>query len=155
MVRSKLGLGRDFIVQDKDEREVFFVDGKAGIPAKADIQDADGNVVASVRGSLVPIPKRVSIADADGEPVAELKAKAFTPIKARMTLTMADGTTWQVAGEILEKDYTVTAEGSPVLAISQKWLKVRDTYTLDLAEGTSMPIALALLWTVDRWAERT
>lgn len=155
VVQSKLGLGRDFIVQDEDEQQVFFVDGKAGIPAKADIQDAAGNVVASVRGSLVPIPKRVSIADAAGDPMAELKAKAFTPIKARMTLTMADGTTWQVAGEILEKDYTVTAEGSPVLAISQKWLKVRDTYTLDLAEGTSMPIALALLWTVDRWAERT
>ena len=73
VVRSKLGLGRDFIVQDEDERQVFFVDGKAGIPAKADIQDAAGNVVASVRGSMVPIPKRVSIAGAAGEPVAEIR----------------------------------------------------------------------------------
>ena len=42
-----------------------------------------------------------------------------------------------------------------MLTISQKWLKVRDTYTLDVAEDTPVPIALALLWTVDRWAERT
>lgn len=154
LVKAKFGLGRDFIVLDQTETQVFYVDGKAGLPAKADVQDAEGNTVVSVRGALMPIPKRATITDAEGEHVGELKAKAFSPVKARMTLTMTDGTAWQLEGELLEKNYTVTADGAALIVISQKWMKVRDSYTLDVADGTSAALALALLWTLDRWVEQ-
>lgn len=153
VVRSKRGLGRDFVVLDRDETRVFLVDGKLGIPARAAIQDAGGDTLLSVRGSLRPIPKRASFADASGTTVAELRAKAFSPVKTRMTLTMTDGVEWQLEGELFEKDYTVTADGSPIIVISQKWVTIRDSYTLDVAEGISTALALGLLWTVDHWVE--
>lgn len=154
LVKSKLGLGRDFVVLDQNEAQVFFVDGKAGLPAKADVKDAAGDTVLSVRGALMPIPKRASLVDASGTTVAELKAKAFSPVKTRMTLTRADGAEWQLEGELFEKNYAITANGSPVIAISQKWVAIRNSYTLDVADGTSVALALGLLWTVDRWVER-
>lgn len=154
LIKHKLGFGRDFTVLDHQEEQVFFVDGKAGFPAKADVQNADGDTLVSVRGSLKPIPKRASFLDASGEPLGELKAKAFSPVKARMTLTMTNGTAWELEGTLIEKHYTVTADGAPVVEISQQWLKIKDSYTLDIAPGIPAELALALLWTVDRWIEQ-
>jgi len=48
----------------------------------------------------------------------------------------------------------VSAGGRPAVQITQKWVTVRDTYTLDVAEGVDVGLALAILWAVDRWVER-
>jgi uncharacterized protein YxjI len=78
----------------------------------------------------------------------------FSPIKSRMTLTVVGGAVWELEGSLMEKDYSIAAEGRPVVQITQKWVTVRDAYTLDVADGTDPGLALAVLWAVDRWVER-
>jgi len=154
IVKSKFGAGRDFAVLDLAEQQQYFVDGKMGMRPKAEIRDAADRPVYRVTGQLFGVPKRMTIADADGHEVASLKAKMFSPIKSRMTLTMANGADWQLEGSLMEKEYSISSDGAPVVQITQKWVTVRDTYTLDLAAGIDAGMALAVLWAVDRWVER-
>jgi uncharacterized protein YxjI len=154
VMKSKFGAGRDFAVTDLNDAQVSYVDGKLGPRPKAEVKDGEGNVRFSVKGRLLGVPKQMTISDHDGREVASLKAKMFSPIKSRATLTMADGSSWQIEGSLLEKDYSITANGKPVVQISQKWVTIRDTYTLDVAEGVELPLALAIVWAIDRWTER-
>jgi uncharacterized protein YxjI len=155
LVKSKFGAGRDFTVLDPaTEAERFFVDGKMGTRPKAEIRDAGGQVLYRVRGHLLGVPKQMTISEAGGGEVASLRAKMFSPIKSRMTLTVADGSAWELEGSLLEKEYAIAVEGRPVVQITQKWVTVRDAYTLDVADGTDPGLALAVLWAVDRWVER-
>jgi uncharacterized protein YxjI len=71
-----------------------------------------------------------------------------------MTMEMADGEPWQVEGRLIEKDYTVSSGGRDVVRITQKWVTLRDKYTVDVADGADPALAFAVVWAVDRWVER-
>ena len=155
LMKSKFGAGRDFTVLDPDtEEQLFLVDGKLGPRPKAEVQAKDGSVIYSVRGQLLGIPKKMSITDAAGTEVASLKAKAFSLVKDKMTMEMANGEEWQLTGQFIEKNYTVTSGGRDVVRISQKWVTVRDKYTVEVAEDADPGLAFAIVWAVDRWVER-
>lgn len=155
LVKSKFGAGRDFAVLDPaTDQQQYFVDGKMGTRPKADIRDSSDATVFQVRGKLLGIPKHMTISDAAGTEVASLKAQMFSPIKSRMTLTRSDGQTWELEGSFIEKEYAIASQGRPVVQITQKWVTVRDAYTLDVADGVDPGLALAVLWAVDRWVER-
>lgn len=155
VMKSKLGLGRDFQVLDPDTQEQrYLVDGKVGPRPQADVLDASGTLLFSVKGQLLGIPKKMAIHDASGAEVAVLKAKAFSMVKDKMDMHMASGDPWHVEGKLIEKDYTVTSGGRDVVRISQKWLTLRDAYTIDVADGVEVGLALAVVWAIDRWVER-
>jgi len=155
LVKSRFGAGRDFAVLDPaSEEQRFFVDGKMGARPKAEVLDAASQVLYRVTGRMLGIPKHMTIADAAGTEVASLRAKAFSPIKTRMTLEVTSGDPWTLEGSFIEKNYSVSAGGRPVVQITQKWVTVRDTNTLDVAKGVDVGLALAILWAVDRWVER-
>ena len=155
LMKSTFGAGRDFAVLDpQTEEQLFLVDGKIGPRPKAEVKAADGSVIYEVRGQLLGIPKKMSITDASGAEVASLKAKKFSLVKDKMTMEMANGEPWQLTGQFIEKNYTVTRGGSDVVRISQKWVTVRDKYTVDVADGADPGLAFAIVWAVDRWVER-
>ena len=154
-MKSKFGAGRDFRVLDPDtEEQKFYVDGHIGTRPKAEVRDVEGNDIYSVRGTLIGIPKHMTISDAAGDEVAFHKAKTFSPIKSKMNQEVTSGEPWALEGEFLEKNYSITSSGKPIVNITQKWVTVRDTYTLDAAEGVDPGLALAVVWAVDRWVER-
>jgi uncharacterized protein YxjI len=154
LMKSKFGAGRDFEVTGLDGNKAFFVDGKIGPRPKAEVRDAHDAVVYHVTGKFLGIPKRMVISDAAGQDVAQLSAKAFSLIKDKMTLEVMNGPAWALEGSFIEKNYNVTSEGRPVVQITQKWVAIRDQYTIDVAEGIDAGLALAVVWAVDRWVER-
>jgi uncharacterized protein YxjI len=154
LFKSKFGAGRDFEVTDTAGQRVLFVDGKIGVTPKAEIQDAEGQVVYRVKGQFLGVPKRMTISAADGSEVAELKAKALSVVKDKMTMAMADGSTWQVQGTLMEKNYSISSQGQPVVRISQKWLTVRDKYSVDYLSSLDPGLVMAVVWAIDRWVER-
>jgi len=155
LVKSKLGVGRDFAVLDPvTEEQRYFVDGKIGARPRAEVRDASDTIVYHVKGTLLGVPKHMTVSDAGGAEVASLRAKMFSPIKSRMTLEVPSGDPWELEGSLIEKNYSITAVGRPIVEITQKWVTIRDTYTLDVADGVDPGLALAVLWAVDRWVER-
>jgi uncharacterized protein YxjI len=132
LVKSKFGAGRDFIVSDPEtEVQHYFVDGKLSLRPSAEITTG-GDPMYRVRGTLLGIP----------------------PIKSQMTVDLASGEAWTLEGSLMEKNYTASIAGRPIVQISQKWMTIKDTYTLDVAGGIDPGLALAVLWSVDRWVER-
>lgn len=152
--KSKFGAGRDFEVKDSTDTRVLFVDGKIGATPKAEVRDAQDKVLYTVKGQFLGIPKRMTISAADGSQVAELKAKALSIVKDKMTMTMADGSSWQVQGTLLEKNYSISSGGQPIARITQKWLTVRDSYTVDYLSSVDPGLVMAVIWAIDRWVER-
>lgn len=155
LVKSKFGAGRDFIVSDPEtEAQRYFVDGKLGPRPSAEITAGGRGPLYRVRGTLLGIPKRMIISDASGAEVATLKSKMFSPIKSQMTLEMASGEPWILEGSLMEKNYAVSSAGRSIVQISQRWMTIKDTYSLDVADGIDPGLALAVLWSVDRWVEQ-
>lgn len=154
VVKGKIAIGRDFDASHPDGSRAWHVDGKWGMRPQAEIQDASGAVTHRVRGTLIGIPRQLTISDAAGNELAFLKAKAFSPVRNAMTITLADGADWALAGNFLEKEYAVTSQGRTVILITQKFLVVRDTFTVDVADGVDPGLAMAVLWAVDRFVEQ-
>jgi len=154
VMKSRFGAGRDFEVLDGDEQRRYYVDGHLGTTPKAEILGPDGTIIYNVVGRLLGIPKHMTITDAAGEQVASMKAKLFSPIKNTIDMVTAAGAHWHIEGTLIEKDYSVSADGVPIIQISQKWVHVRDTYTLDVVDGIDPGLALAVVWTIDRFVER-
>jgi uncharacterized protein YxjI len=152
--KSTFGAGRDFEVKDSTGTRVLVVDGKIGPTPKAEVRDPQDQVLYTVKGQFLGIPKRMTISAADGSEVAELKAKAFSIVRDKMTMAMADGSTWQVQGTLMEKNYSITSNGQPVAQITQKWLTVRDSYTVDFLDSVDPGLVMAVIWAIDRWVER-
>jgi uncharacterized protein YxjI len=152
--KSKFGAGRDFEVTDVDDNRVMFVDGKIGMKPKAEVRDAADQVVFTVEGRFGGIPKQMTITDAAGTQVAHLKAKMFSPIKSRMTMNLADGRVLDVEGSLMEKNYQISSDGQPVANITQKWVTVRDQYTVDFIDTLEPGLVMAIIWAIDRWVER-
>ncbi len=156
LMKSKFGAGRDFRVLDPDtEQELFLVDGKMGPRPRADVQGPDGGVLFQVTGRLLGIPKRMEVTDASGAQVAHLHAQPFKFVRDKIDVTLASGEEWLLEGNIIEKDYRVQdASGRTTVQITQKWIAVRDRYTIDVADGVEPGLAFALVWAIDRWVER-
>jgi uncharacterized protein YxjI len=154
IMKSKFGAGRDFEVLDGDEQRRYFVDGHVGPTPKADIVGPDGTIIYNVVGRLLGIPRQMTITDAAGAQVASMKAKMFSPIKSKIDMVMAVGAHWHIEGSLIEKDYSVSADGAPIMKISQKWVTIRDAYSLDVVDGVDPGLALAVVWAIDRWVER-
>lgn len=154
LVKSKLGIGRDFSVYDDEEakNKVYFIDAKMGFGTKANIETADGTLIYTAKGKVVNIPRRMEFFAPDGTVVAKVKAE-FSPIKQRLTMELANGKKWELAGNFIGKNYTVVEGDKKIIDINQKWLTIRDRYFADIAEDVDVPLALGLIWAVDIWRE--
>ncbi|MCA1781099.1 MAG: LURP-one-related/scramblase family protein [Dermatophilaceae bacterium] len=153
VVKSKIGIDRDFEALGPDDRRAWFVDGKFGPRPAAEVQDAAGTVTHRLKGRLFGIPKQIVVSDAAGGEIASIRAK-ISPLKSKMIITLTGGGEWVLEGNLIEKDYTIRSGDTVVAAISQKFLTVRDAYTIDIADGVDQGLALAVLWAVDAFREQ-
>jgi uncharacterized protein YxjI len=154
LVKSKIGIGRDFSVYDDDEgkHKVYFIDSKAGLGSKAEIKTAEGQVIYKAKGKIINIPRKMEYLTPDGIFVARALAH-FSPLKSRLTMELANGDKWELEGNIIEKNYQVKQGGKIIIEMNQKWLTVRDKYFIEIADDVDLPLALGLIWAVDIWRE--
>lgn len=154
LVKSKIGLGRDFTVYDDEEatHKVYRIDAKVGLGSKAEIMDANDKVIYTAKGKIINIPKHMDYLTASGEHVAKATAH-FSPIKSHITMELANGSKWELTGNFIEKNYQVTEGDKVIIEMNQKWLTVRDKYFVEIANDVDIPLALGLIWAVDVWRE--
>jgi uncharacterized protein YxjI len=154
LVKSKIGLGRDFTVFDDEEatNKVFKIDAKVGLGSKAEIMDANDKVIYSAKGRVINIPKRMEYLDTNGKNVATATAH-FSPIKSHITMEFTGGRKWELKGNFIEKNYQVKEGDKTIIEMNQKWMTVRDKYFVEIASDVDIPLALGLIWAVDVWRE--
>ncbi|MFE3201416.1 LURP-one-related/scramblase family protein [Embleya sp. NPDC059237] len=155
LVREKMfAIGDDFWVTTEDGEKVYLVDGKAlTLHDRLELKDSAGTVLATVKKKIVSIHHAMKVQDATGETVATVRKKMFTPLHEAFTVELAVGTELTVRGDMFHHEYGISGPNGPVAQITRKWLRVRDTYGIDIAPGWDHALIIATAVCVDRLSD--
>jgi uncharacterized protein YxjI len=143
-IREKLlAIGDDFWIEDDQGEKVIKVDGKAlRLRATFVFEDRDGNELLKLQERKLHIHNTMVI-EREGEKVATVQKALIHPIRDRFDVELEAGGEYKVHGHILDHEYTFERDGDDVATVSKRWLRVRDTYGVEIAEGEDDVLILA------------
>lgn len=146
VIRERLfDVGDDFDITDDSGHRAFHVDGKAlSLRDRLVIEDPGGREVASVRRQLVALRRtyRIEIA---GQKAAEVRKKLFTPFRDSYTIDVPGPDDLTMHGDLLDHEYEIERAGRRVARVSKRWLRIRDTYAVDIEDGVDDADVLLVL----------
>jgi uncharacterized protein YxjI len=150
-VQEKLfSIGDDFWITDEQGGKAFLVDGKVlRLRQTLEIQDPDGRVAVTVRKKLIAMHETMEI-EQGGAVVATVRKALISPLHHRSTVDLADGSQLEAVGNILDKEFEITAGGQVLARVSRAWFRIRDTYGVDVAPGQDDVLFLAIAVALDR-----
>ncbi len=139
-----LSLGGDLFVTDAAGNHLFEVDGKVfSVRRTLFVNDLQGRPLYEINASLMHIRKTFEI-KRDGQVVATIQRALLTFLRPHYTVSMADGQTLDIKGNIWDREFQATQNGQPVFSASRRWLSIRDAYGIRVAPGFDAPLAIAL-----------
>jgi uncharacterized protein YxjI len=137
--------GGDLWIEDEAGNNVFQVDGQAfSLRRTLVLQDPSGQPLYEINQSFAHVHPTFEI-KRDDALVATIQKALLTFLGDRFTITMADGEELAVSGDFINREFSVTRDGSEVIVASRRWLSVRDTYGVQVAPGFDIPLALAIV----------
>jgi uncharacterized protein YxjI len=150
-MREKLvSIGDDFWIETQGGRRAFHVDGKAlRIRDTLKFEDASGRELYEIQAKLLPLKQTMAVTK-DGREVAVVKKAFITPLRERLTANIPGGEDIEIQGNLVDHEYRMERRGARVAEVSKKWLRVADTYTVEVAEGEDDALILAIAVVVDQ-----
>ena len=151
-------LGEDSDITDESGQRVLQVDGKVlSLRDLLIVRDPAGHEVARVQRKLIALRPTYEISAGDQE-VAEVRKHFFTPFGDRFTIDVPGPDDLEMAGNLLDHEFTIRRGGQTVATVSKQWFTLRDTYGVDIAPGENdlliLTSVLALDLAEDRERER-
>jgi uncharacterized protein YxjI len=152
-MREKLvSIGDDFWIETNRGRRAFKVDGKAvRVRDTLVIRDAQGAEVARLQERLLRVRDTMKI-ERPGKPDATIKKAMITPLRERWLLEADDIGEVKIQGNIVDHEYTFERDGRKVAETSKRWLRLRDTYGVEIQAGQDEVLILAATVAVDQMA---
>jgi uncharacterized protein YxjI len=142
--------GDDYAIRDESGREVYRVDGKVlAIGDKLVLEDRDGNTVATIRKKLISLRSAYEI-HRDGHHAATVTKALFSPLRCKFSVDLPGPADMEARGDILDHEYELTRDGQRVAEVSKRWISIRDTYAIDVAEGEDDVLVLACAVVLER-----
>ena len=153
-VRQKMiSIGDDYWIEDATGRRVYKVDGKAmRIRDTFVLEDADGRALLKIQQKLARLRKTMMIEDSDGRTVATVHKARLTPLHDRWVVDLEHGPGMEVTGDIIDHEYTIARDDRQVATVTKRWLRLTDTYTVDVLTGEDPALVLAVVAVVDHMA---
>jgi uncharacterized protein YxjI len=150
VIRERMfALGDDFDITDEDGRRVYHVDGKVlTLRDRLVIEDPSGAEVAAVHRHLVALRPTYEVT-VGGEKAAEVRRHFFTPFREKFTIDIPGPDDLQISGDLLDHEFTVERDGREVASVSKRWLSIRDTYGVRIADGEDHLLILASVLALD------
>ncbi|MDS0295258.1 LURP-one-related/scramblase family protein [Halogeometricum luteum] len=144
-----IAFGDDFVIETGDGRPAYKVDGKA-LRARNTIQirSTDGRLLYRVQERVFRA-RDTMVIERDGRTVATVKKALVTPLRDRFEVTVADGPPLHVQGNVVDHEYTIARQGTPVAVVSKRWFRVRDTYGVEVVSGEDDAFVLAVAAAID------
>ncbi len=149
-IREKLvDIGDDYWVETTGGRRAYKVDGKAlRVRDTFTIRDAGGEVVATMQERVARVRDTLKI-DRPGKPSATIKKAMITPLRERYTIEADDVGEIRAQGNLVDHEYTFESSGTKVAEVSKRWVRVRDTYGVEVEPGTDVVLILAATAAID------
>lgn len=85
-----------------------------------------------------------------GRAVATVKHALISPLRDRMTANMTGGPDIEIRGNLLNHEYQMTRRGRRIAEVSKRWIRLRDTYTVEIDAGEDDALILALTVVVEQ-----
>jgi uncharacterized protein YxjI len=150
-IREKMfAIGDDFWIEDDAGDKVIKVDGKAlRLRETFALKDRDGNELLRLQERKLHIHDTMVI-ERDGEKIATVQKALIHPIRDRFEVELESGGEYKVHGHILDHEYEFERDGDKVAAVSKKWLRIRDTYGVEIADGEDDVLILAATIAIER-----
>lgn len=145
-MKQKVFSWRDrFAIKDAQEQDRYYVEGEIfTIGKKLHLFDTFGNEVAYVQQKVLTFLPRFFVF-VNGQQVAEI-VKEFTFFYPKYRI---EGLGWEVEGDFLAHDYSITDRGREIINIHKVWLAWGDTYELRIADGVNEAMAVAVVLAID------
>ena len=89
------------------------------------------------------------IDDADGKEIAVIKKALISPLRDRWSVKVKGGEDLDVQGNIFDFEYSIKQGKVKVAEISKKWLRLTDTYGVEIDAGQNHILILAVAVAVD------
>ena len=149
-MRAKLiALGDDCWIETSAGRRAFKVDGKVlRVRDTFTIRDAGGEVVATMQERVARVRDTMKI-DRPGKPSATVKKAMITPLRDRYVIEADDVGEISVQGNIVDHEYTFEQSGRKIAEVSKRWLRVRDTFGVQVEAGADQVLVLAATAAID------
>jgi len=114
------------------------------------LRDTQGNVAATLTKHLIALRPTYTIARPD-QPDATVKKDFINILREGFSVDMAGGLPdLRIQGNIFEHSYSILRQGVTVAQVAKKWISLRDSYVVDVAEGEDPVLLLACAIVVDR-----
>ncbi|MER6435239.1 MULTISPECIES: LURP-one-related/scramblase family protein [unclassified Streptomyces] len=148
LVRDRLlGFGDDYWIEDEHGDKVFLVDGKAmRLRDTFELKDARGRVLIDIHQKMFAL-RDTMVIGRDGETLATIRRKRLSLLRNHYRVALVDGTELDVSGKILDREFGIDYDGELLAQISRRWLRVRETYGVDIVRDdadTALLIAVAV-----------
>ena len=72
------------------------------------------------------------------------------PLRERFSIGVEGGEGIEANGKIVDHDYTIERSGDKVAAVSKRWLRMRDTDGIEIAEAQDDALILAVTACIDQ-----
>ena len=151
VMREKwLAIGDDFWIEDEAGERVFRVDGKAlRLRKTLKLEDLDGNELCKIQERKLRVRDTMEIERPDGSRMGLIQKALITPLRERFEVEVPDQPELKVRGNILDHEYNIKRDGDDVAEVSKKWLRMRDTYGIEIAPGEDDVLILAVAVALD------
>jgi uncharacterized protein YxjI len=147
-------LGEDSDITDESGQRVLQVDGKVlSLRNLLVLRDPAGNEVARVQRKLIALRPTYEIT-AVGQELAEVRKHFFTPFGDRFTIDIPGPEDFEMAGNLLDHEFTIRRGDQTVATVSKQWFTLRDTYGVDIAPGEDALLILASVLALDLAEDR-
>ncbi|KAA0933557.1 MULTISPECIES: LURP-one-related/scramblase family protein [Streptomyces] len=143
LVRDRiLGFGDDYWIEDEHGRKAFLVDGKAmRLRDTFELKDPQGRVLIDIHQKMLAL-RDTMVVERGGEPLATIRRKRLSLLRNHYRVALADGTELDVSGKILDREFVVEYDGQMLAHVSRRWLRVRETYGVEVVREDADPALL-------------
>ena len=149
MKQKLFSLGDDFIIQDADGHDAFFVDGKVfAIGNQLSFQDMQKHELAYIKQRLLAWGATYEIYR-DGEVAAVVKKALFTFFNCTFSVDVPGPDDLTAEGDFVDHEYVFTRGGKTVATISKQWFSWTDTYGVEIADNEDAVLILASTVVID------
>ncbi|MBV1937889.1 LURP-one-related family protein [Streptomyces sp. BV286] len=143
LVRDRiLGIGDDYWIEDERGHKAFLVDGKAmRLRDTFELKDPQGHVLIDIHKKMLAL-RDTMVVERGGEPLATIRRKRLSLLRNHYRVVLADGTELDVSGKILDREFVVEYDGELLAHISRRWLRLRETYGVEVVREDADPALL-------------
>jgi uncharacterized protein YxjI len=149
-MREKMfAIGDDFWIEHDGER-AFKVNGKAlRLRKTLVLESPGGEELFTIQEKKLSVRDKMEI-ERDGKTVATIKKALISPLRERYSIEVEGGEDLEAKGNIVDHEFEIKRGGDKVAEVSKRWLRMRDTYGVEVLPGQDDALILACTVCIDQ-----